>query len=85
MTNSRIDGAILSIVGERWMKVARVIVEVARAMGGSLPSEGENYEAIGQRIKALVSDGRLSAQGNIRKWRFSEIRRAKLTNSRNSN
>ena len=58
------------------MKVARAIVEVAKAMGGSLPSQAANYEPIGQRIEALVSDGRLTAQGNIKKWRFSEVRRA---------
>ena len=75
MTNAQIDDAILSVVGERWMKVARAIVEVAKAMGGSLPSQAENYEPIGQRIEALVSDGRLTAQGNIKKWRFSEVRR----------
>ena len=78
MNNSQIDEAILSVVGERWTKVARVIAEVGKAMGGSLASQIENYEAIAQRIEALVSDGRLSAQGNVKKWRFSEVRRAML-------
>ena len=76
MNNSQIDEAVLSVVGERWTKVARVIVEVAKAMGGSLPSQAEHFEAIAQRIEALVGDGRLSVQGNIKKWRFSEVRRA---------
>lgn len=78
MNNSQIDEAILSVVAERWTKVARVIPEVAKAMGGDLRSQGENFEAIAQRIEALVSDGRLSAQGNIKRWRFSEVRRAML-------
>ncbi len=74
--NSQIDEAILFIAEERWMKVAKLIVEVAKAIGITLSSEDENYEAISQRIQALVGDGRLSAQGNIKKWRFSEVRRA---------
>jgi hypothetical protein len=85
MTSSRIDEAILSTVGERWMKVARLIVEVAEVMGGSLAFQAERYEAISQRIEALVSDGRLAAQGNIKKWRFSEVRRSDTDQPRNSN
>jgi len=67
------------------MKVARVIVEVAKAMGGSLPSEGENYEVIGRGIESLVHHGRLAAQGNVKNSRFSEVRRSDDERSENSN
>jgi hypothetical protein len=32
-------------------------------------------DPIAQRIEALVQDRRLLAQGDIKKWRFSEIRK----------
>jgi hypothetical protein len=32
-------------------------------------------DPITQRIEALVQDGRLLAQGDIKNWRFSEIRK----------
>ena len=85
MTNSPIDEAILSTVGERWMKVARVIAEAAKAMGGTLSSQAERYDVIGQHIESLVREGRLSAQGNVKKCRFSEVRRADAGGSPNSN
>ena len=75
MPNSPIDEAILSIVGERWMKVARLIVQTAKAMGGDLWSQAEKYEVIGQHIESLVRDGRLTVQGDVKRWRFSEVRR----------
>ena len=83
MTNSPIDEAILCIVGEHWMKVARVIVEAAKAMGGSLSAQAEKYEVIGQHVESLVRQGRLAAQGDIKKWRFSEVRRADPDGSTN--
>ncbi|MBV9074862.1 MAG: hypothetical protein JOZ10_14640 [Acidobacteria bacterium] len=76
MTTSEIDDSILSVLGERWKKVARVVVEVAQRTGGTSASQSDNYETISQRIEALVGDGRLEAQGNIKNWRFSEVRRS---------
>jgi hypothetical protein len=75
MSTSRLDEAILASVGERWTKVAMVIVKVADAMADALPPEDDGYQIIWQRIEDLVLNGRLIAQGNIEKWRFSEVRR----------
>jgi Protein of unknown function len=74
MDTSQIDSFILSAVGEHWTKVAMVIARVADAMSPDLPLEDEGYEEISQRIEALVLDGRLAAQGDTKKWRFSEVR-----------
>jgi Protein of unknown function len=74
MDTSQIDSFILSAVGEHWTKVAMVIARVADAMSRDLPLEDEGYEEISQRIEALVLDGRLAAQGDTKKWRFSEVR-----------
>jgi hypothetical protein len=74
MNTSQIDLVILSAVGERWTKVAMVIARVVRAMGRDLPPEDEGCEVISRHIEALVHDGRLAARGDIKNWRFSEVR-----------
>jgi hypothetical protein len=75
LDSSRIDAAILSNVQERWAKVAMVIAQVVGAAGVDFPSGDEGCNLVSQRIDALVSDGRLEAQGDTKNWRFSEIRR----------
>jgi hypothetical protein len=74
MNTSQIDSAILSVVGEHWTKVAMVIARVERALSHDLPAAGEGDEVISRRIEALVHDGRLLAQGDIKSWRFGEVR-----------
>jgi hypothetical protein len=76
MNTSRIEDAILSAVGDRWMKVAMVIAKVSRALGTDLPSGDEGGEAISDRIDHLILCGRLEAQGDTKNWRFSEVRRS---------
>ena len=78
MSDPAIDGAILSLLAAadgRWKKVAMVISRVADAMGKDLPEGDDGYELVARRIEALVGDGRLAAQGDIKNWRFSEVRR----------
>ena len=78
MNNDAIDQAILLMLSAtegRWRKVAMVISRVADGMGNDLPEGDERYDLVAQRIEALVGDGRLVAQGEIKKWRFSEVRR----------
>ncbi|HEY2546761.1 MAG TPA: hypothetical protein VGI46_11900 [Candidatus Acidoferrum sp.] len=77
MTDEAIDQAILSIlseVGGRWRKVASVIARVADAATIDSPDGDERYERVARRIEALVSDGRLIAQGDMGNWRYSEVR-----------
>jgi hypothetical protein len=75
MTVPRIDDAILAAVGERWIKVAMVIAEVEKAMNSALPSGDERLQVSSDRIESLVGSGSLASQGNVKNWRFSEIRR----------
>jgi hypothetical protein len=77
VSDHAIDGAILSLlsVNGRWKKVAMVISRVADAMGEDLPEGDDGYQLVARRIEALVSEGHLVAQGNIKNWRFSEVRR----------
>jgi len=69
MENS-IDAVILTVVPDRWRKVAIVITRVLE----KLPSKSE--EQIAERITALVATGQLEGSGNLAKWRYSEVRLA---------
>ena len=66
--------AVLSQTPGQWRKVAFVINSVASAMADGSANEDERYETVARRIELLVREGRLLAQGDIKKWRFSEIR-----------
>lgn len=74
MNESQIDGVILSIVGERWVKVAMVIAKTADAVRTEPAADDETYQSVFRRIEGLVHSGKLLAQGNLENWRFSEIR-----------
>jgi hypothetical protein len=71
------DQAIFSVLSQtpgHWRKVAFVISRVASAMGDGSADGDEGHEAVAGRIERLVSEGRLLAQGDIKNWRFSEVR-----------
>ena len=78
MNKAKIPGAILCTVGTQWAKIALVVAKVAHALGQDLPPGDEGYEEISKEIELLVQDRRLVAQGNIKNWRSSEVRRATL-------
>jgi hypothetical protein len=81
MSASSIDEAILRAAGERWTKVAMVIARVADSISRrDLPPGDEGLELIAGRIAILVRDGHLEKQGDLRKWRFSEVRRVEKVN-----
>lgn len=71
----RIDEVILSITQASWRKVALVIFKVADTLGSDLPEGDARYNLVAKRIESLVRDGRLLAQGDIKKWRHSEVRK----------
>ena len=66
-----IDEALLAEVRPRWRKVAMV---VACAMGRPSHIKGIPDTFYGQRMCALVAEGRIEAQGNVEYMRFSEVR-----------
>ena len=74
MSNSRIDSAILDVAKPDWLKVARIISDVARAERHDVVGNGDLFKAISRRIKALVREGRLIAQGDLSKPRHCEVR-----------
>jgi hypothetical protein len=66
------DAIILSAASERWQKVARIIAVVSERTGN-----GKHFDAIAARIRALVDDGKFEAKGDLSRWRYSEVRRAR--------
>jgi hypothetical protein len=73
-TNSEIDAAILAVIQESWRKVAAIVSKAADKLGGTLPDGEDGCVMVAKRIKRLVKEGRLEAQGNLNNWRGSEVR-----------
>jgi hypothetical protein len=71
MSPELVDQTILSCCKLQFLKVALVVGDVAVAL--KVPID-VNKDFIADRIKALVKAGRLESQGNLDRWRFSEIR-----------
>jgi hypothetical protein len=75
LSDPQIDEVILSVTGASWRKVAFVITKVADRVGSDLPEGDTGHNLIAKRIEFLVRGGRLFAQGDIKKWRHSEVRK----------
>jgi hypothetical protein len=71
MRNVLVDQAIMACCRPRFMKVARIVYDVAKAL--KLP-RGRKVDFIGDRIKARVKAKMLESAGNLDRWGFSEIR-----------
>jgi hypothetical protein len=87
MSPELVDQTILACCKPQFLKVARIIVDVATAL--KVPVRmverlfidetlekpmGTEVDFIADRIKALVKAERLESAGNLDRWRFSEIR-----------
>lgn len=71
--DSDIDEVLLSFAGKQWRKVAMLVAQTVEAMG----SEGsDKHDLVAARVKALIDCNVLDAQGDISRWRHSEVRLA---------
>lgn len=72
-----LDRLIMTSATAEWCKVALLIARVTDAC------KAEAIDATGQtiaaRIYALVEEGRLTVQGNVRRWRACLIQRTSTT------
>ena len=72
VSEAQVDQIILSVIVPRWHKMARIIWDaVKRGEELALRVTDEMFAA---RIQALIDAGRLESQGDVRKWRHSEVR-----------
>jgi hypothetical protein len=67
-----IDNLILSLATAHWQKTARVIAKALDHLEGGPSDDGA--DKVAQRIEHLVKTNRLESQGDLSRWRFSEIR-----------
>jgi hypothetical protein len=74
MNASDLDNLILSIAASHWQKVAMLIFKVTQADSFSAIESDDEFEVVASRIKQLVADGKLAAEGDLSQWRNSEVR-----------
>ncbi len=80
LSHQDVDGLILSFAKVQWRKVAMIISQVlgeCRRRGVDIDEDGvaeRICDGVAERIRALVEDGQLKAQGNLSRWRHSEVR-----------
>jgi hypothetical protein len=72
MDVDELDATILSHARDRWQKVARVATETMQDRG--LDLSDKHLDIVVARVCALVGGGRLVAQGDLSRSRFSEVR-----------
>ena len=68
------DALIVASATKEWCKIAVLIArttDAARAQSLELPPQ-----AIASHIYALAEAGKLSVQGNVRRWRAGEVKTA---------
>jgi hypothetical protein len=71
---SAIDDALLDVTSPNWSKVAMVLAKQMKARPG-VP-DYVPLEFYWRRLCDMIARGQLESQGNLRRARFSEVRRA---------
>jgi hypothetical protein len=72
VTESDVDAILFSVLKPQWRKVAAILV---RAEEQCAERDLQiSYEVFAARIKALADSDRIEAAGDLRKWRYSEVR-----------
>ena len=75
ISESELDGLLLSFCAQHFLKVARVASSTLDALEqrGITPTDGL-ADQVDARLAALVDSGKLEAKGDIKHWRYSEVR-----------
>ena len=72
VTESDLDGIIFSVLKPLWQKTAKIVtVAVKRCEEVNIPI---SYEEITARLQVLSDSDRVEAVGDLRMWRYSEVR-----------
>ncbi len=69
---NKIDALVLSAASGEWQKTALLISKVFDDPAFS--TEKDTAQSVAERIYTLVDDGKLEANGNVRRWRDSNVR-----------
>lgn len=74
-THEKIDALILTAATKDFTKIAVLIAKVYDAMpDAGITPHVDSGKDIAARLYILVDHGRLDCQGNMRRWRDSEVR-----------
>ena len=71
LSDNEIDALLLAQADPYWQKVAAL---AGKVVIGCETWDEDDDERCALRVVALVDAGKLESAGNIRKWRFSEVR-----------
>jgi hypothetical protein len=72
VSETDLDAIIFSVLKLQWQKTAAIISRAwKRCETLGLPVD---LQVLGARIQALAEAGRLEGAGDLRKWRYSEVR-----------
>ena len=82
MDVDELDATILSHVRQRWLKAAMIAARTMQERGLGL-SDGQ-FDRVVTRVRTLVAQRRLVAQGNFGRPRFSEVRLPSAEDSDNA-
>ena len=73
MIDTEIDNAILAVTEPTWRKVAMIIPIAAEQLGIN-GIDMDSFHEIAKRVEFLVQTGQLISQGDIKLWRYSEVK-----------
>lgn len=73
--NEKLDALIIGATSDQWTKVAVIIAKTydAYEAAGEELTKGL-AQKIASRVYKLVEEEKLSAQGNIRRWREGDVK-----------
>jgi uncharacterized protein DUF3658 len=72
LTEAEFDRAIHSTLSQHWRKVARIVADVVHRyerLGLAI-----SHELVAARLKALADSDLIEGVGDLRMWRYSEVR-----------
>jgi hypothetical protein len=72
VSEAEVDRIIFSIVVRQWRKMALIVLVAGQECGKI--GLAISHEVLAARVQALVEAGRLENQGDLRRWRHSEVR-----------
>ena len=73
-TASELDAALMASINPRWTKVAMVLGRAMKDPGLSFGEDEDECEVLAVRLEELVASGSVLAQGDVKQWRFCEVR-----------
>jgi hypothetical protein len=72
LTEAEFGKVIFSTLSKHWRKVAAIVTRVTDKYEHTLPAI--TYEVVAARLKALSEADIIEGIGDLRRWRFSEVR-----------